>query len=233
MIDKISELIHTVQIQEKSKRKSEIEILQSQIKPHFLYNTLDTIQWMALEHDAQDIVDLVENLTNMLRIGLNRGNEIITVGMEIKHVESYLMIQKTRYEDKLNYEIHVDDELLSYRMIKLILQPLVENAIYHGIKEKRGQGLIRIMGHRENNKIHFQVIDNGIGMTADKLEQINDLLKRDDSQHNEIGYGIFNVNSKIRLNFGSEYGLTFHSTYGVGTLVDVWHPILDSNITLP
>lgn len=233
MIDKISELIRTVQIQEKSKRKAEIEILQAQIKPHFLYNTLDTIQWMALEHDAQDIVDLVENLTNMLRIGLNRGNEIITVGMEIKHVESYLMIQKTRYEDKLNYEIHVDNDLLSYRMIKLILQPLVENAIYHGIKEKRGQGLIRIMGHLENNRMHFQVIDNGIGMTPDKLEQINDLLKKDDIKSNEIGYGIFNVNSKIRLNFGDEYGLTFHSTYGVGTVVDVWHPVLDGNITLP
>lgn len=231
MIDKISELIHTVQVQEKNKRKAEIEILQAQIKPHFLYNTLDTIQWMAQEHDAQDVVDLVANLTNMLRIVLSKGNEIITVGMEIKHVESYLMIQKTRYEDKLNYEIHVDDSILSCCVVKLILQPLVENAIYHGIKEKRGPGLIRIIGRQENSKIHFQVIDNGIGMTPKKVEQINQLLKQDSIQQNNVGYGIFNVNSKIRLNFGGEYGLRFHSVYGEGTTVDVWHPLLNNNNT--
>jgi two-component system, sensor histidine kinase YesM len=229
MIDKISELINMVQTQEKSKRKAEIEILQAQIKPHFLYNTLDTIQWMAQEHDAQDIVDLVDSLTNMLRIGLSKGSEIITVRMEIKHVESYLIIQKTRYEDKLNYTIQVEESLMSCRMIKLILQPLVENAIYHGIKEKRGQGQIQISGRLESGMIHFQVTDNGIGMTPEKLEQINQLLKESSLQPNEIGYGIFNVNAKIKLNFGNEYGLSFQSVYGEGTTVDVWHPMLDDN----
>lgn len=228
MVDKISELIRTVQTQEKNKRKAEIEILQAQIKPHFLYNTLDTIQWMAQEHDAQDVVELVANLTNMLRIVLSRGNEIITISMEVKHVESYLMIQKTRYEDKLNYEIDVEDRILSCRVVKLILQPLVENAIYHGIKEKRGSGMIRVIGRQENNKIHFQVVDDGIGMMPEKLQQINQLLKQDSLPQNEIGYGIFNVNSKLRLNFGNEYGLTFQSVYGEGTTVDVWHPLLNS-----
>lgn len=229
MIDKISELINTVQTQEKSKRKAEIEILEAQIKPHFLYNTLDTIQWMAQEHDAQDVVDLVDSLTNMLRIGLSKGSQTLTVRMEIKHVESYLMIQKTRYEDKLNYTIQVEESLMNCRMIKLILQPLVENAIYHGIKEKRGQGQIQILGRLENGMIHFQVIDNGIGMTSEKLEQINQLLKEDNLQPNEIGYGIFNVNTKIKLNFGDEYGLSFQSVYGQGTTVDVWCPVLDNN----
>ena len=232
MIDRISELIIMVQIQEKSKRKAEIEILQAQINPHFLYNTLDTIQWMAQEHNAQDVVDLVDSLTNMLRIGLSKGNEIITVRMEIKHVESYLMIQKTRYEDKLNYSIQVEEQLLSCRMIKLILQPLVENAIYHGIKEKRGQGQIQIIGQLRDGKIHFQVIDNGIGMTPEKLDQINQLLKADNLQPNEVGYGIFNVNAKIKLNFGNEYGISFQSVYGEGTTVDVWHPMLDDNAIL-
>jgi two-component system sensor histidine kinase YesM len=229
MIDKISELINMVQTQEKSKRKAEIEILQAQIKPHFLYNTLDTIQWMAQEHDAQDIIDLVDSLTNMLRIGLSKGSEIITVRMEIKHVESYLIIQKTRYEDKLNYTIQVEESLMPCRMVKLILQPLVENAIYHGIKEKRGRGQIKISARLENGMIHFQVIDNGIGMTPEKLEQVNKSLKEDSLQPNEIGYGIFNVNAKIKLNFGNKYGLSFQSVYGEGTTVDVWHPMLDDN----
>jgi two-component system sensor histidine kinase YesM len=231
MVDQISELIKTVHIQEKNKRKAEIEILQAQIKPHFLYNTLDTIQWMAQEHDAQDIVDLVGNLTNMLRIVLSKGNEIIPVSMEIKHVESYLMIQKIRYEDKLHYEIYVDDNIKTCSVVKLILQPLVENAIYHGIKEKRGNSLIQILGREEKGKLHFQVIDNGIGMTQEKLEQINRMLNQDSMQdgENKVGYGIFNVNTKIRLNFGDEYGLKFHSVYGEGTVVDLWHPLLTNN----
>lgn len=230
MIDKIVELIGLVQEQEKSKRKAEIEILQAQIKPHFLYNTLDTIQWMAQEHDAQDVVDLVANLTSMLRIGLSKGHEIIPVQKEIKHVESYLMIQKVRYEDKLNFTIQVDPCILDYPVIKLILQPLVENAIYHGIKEKRGAGLIKISGSMEDDKIHFRVSDNGIGIPAEKLDQINQMLKSEKLKNNEIGYGIFNVNAKIRLNFGKEYGLSFQSVYGEGTTVDVWHPILEKTV---
>lgn len=232
MIDKIAELVNLVQVQEKSKRKAEIEILQAQIKPHFLYNTLSTIQWMAQEHGAQDVVDIVDSLTNMLRIGLSKGNEIISVRMEVKHVESYLMIQKTRYEDKLSYCVEVEEQMMSCQMIKLILQPLVENAIYHGIKEKRGQGKIRILGRLEDAKIHFQVIDNGIGMTPEKLDEINNMLNDDTSRPSELGYGIFNVNAKIRLNFGNEYGLRFQSVYGEGTIVDVWHPILDGNTIL-
>ncbi|WP_066617169.1 histidine kinase [Clostridium magnum] len=226
MLREIKNLINLVQIEEKNKRKAEINTLQAQIKPHFLYNTLDTIQWMAQEHNAEDIVDMVGNLTNLLRIGLNNGNEIIKLKKEIEYVESYLIIQKTRYEDKLNYEINIDDNILEYDVIKLILQPLVENAIYHGIKEKRGKGKITITGEIEDNKIHIQIIDNGIGIKEDKLKEINKVLKEGHSSNTKIGYGIFNVNERIKLNYGEEFTLSYSSEYGQGTSVDIWHPIL-------
>lgn len=227
MLKEIKKLINLVQIEEKNKRKAEINTLQAQIKPHFLYNTLDTIQWMAQEHNAEDIVEMVGNLTNLLRIGLNNGDEIIKLKKEIEYVESYLVIQKTRYEDKLNYEINVDDNILEYNVIKLILQPLVENAIYHGIKEKRGKGKIIITGGIEDNKIHINVTDNGIGIKEDKLKEINKVLREGHSSNSKIGYGIYNVNERIRLNYGEEFILSYSSVYGQGTSVDIWHPILN------
>ncbi|WPC39339.1 sensor histidine kinase [Clostridium sp. JS66] len=226
MIREIRNLIKLVHIEERNKRKAEINILQSQIKPHFIYNTLDTIQWMAQEHEAEDVVEMVENLTNLLRIGLNNGDEIIKLKYEIKHVESYLTIQKVRYEDKINYEINIDENILENNVIKLILQPLVENAIYHGIKEKRGRGKIIIKGSIENGKIHIKIIDNGIGIKKDKLREINNLLKEKDSSKRKIGYGSFNVNERIRLNYGEEYGIYYTSKYGKWTVVHIWHPIL-------
>lgn len=227
MLKEIKKLINLVHIEEKNKRKAEINTLQAQIKPHFLYNTLDTIQWMAQEHNAEDIVEMVGNLTNLLRIGLNNGDEIIKLKKEIEYVESYLVIQKTRYEDKLNYEISVDDNILEYNVIKLILQPLVENAIYHGIKEKRGKGKIIITGGIEDNKIHIRVTDNGIGIKEDKLREINKVLREGHSSNSKIGYGIYNVNERIRLNYGEEFILSYSSVYGQGTSVDIWHPILN------
>lgn len=226
MIKEIKTLINLVQAEEKKKRKAEISTLQAQIKPHFLYNTLDTIQWMAKEKEAEEIAQMVSNLSSLLRTGLNNGDEIIKLRGEIKHVESYLMIQKVRYENKLNYEINIDENILDYNVIKLILQPLVENAIYHGIKEKRGKGEIIILGTLENDKIHIKVIDNGIGISESKLEMINSLLKGNGSATNKLGYGIFNVNERIRLNYGNEYGLTYSSVYGQGTAVDLWHPVV-------
>lgn len=226
MIKEIKNLIGLVQIEDKKKRKAEIGILQAQIKPHFLYNTLDTIQWMALEHNSDGVIKMVENLTTLLRIGLSSGAEFIKLIDEIKHVESYLSIQKIRYEDKLNYEIKIDEKLLNYNVIKLILQPLVENAIYHGIKEKRGIGLITITGEIKFNKLHLSVIDNGIGMKEDKLEEINILLKGHVDSKGSLGYGIYNVNEKIRLTYGDEFGLEYHSIYGEGTTVELWHPVI-------
>lgn len=226
MVKKIKDLINIVQIEEKNKRKAEIGVLQAQIKPHFLYNTLDTIQWMAQEHDADDISEMVYNLTNLLRIGLSKGREIIKIEKEVEHVKSYLVIQKVRYEDKLNYDIDVDKDIMDCNVIKLILQPLVENAIYHGIKEKRGPGKIKVAGYAENGMVHFKVLDNGIGMKKDKLNEINRLLKENflTNASEKIGYGIFNVNERIKMNYGSKYGLSYASIYGKGTEADIWIP---------
>lgn len=226
MVKEIKNLIDLVQIEGKKKRKAEISILHAQIKPHFIYNTLDTIQWMAKEHDAQDIVDIVSSLTNLLRIGLSAGAEIIKISQEIKHVESYLLIQKIRYEDKLNYEIDINEEILDFDVIKLILQPLVENAIYHGIKEKRGSGYIKINGKIKNQRIYFTIEDNGIGIKSERLLEINEMLKGQNTSSSVVGYGIFNVNEKIKLTYGDEFGLEYHSIYGEGTTVVLWHPII-------
>ena len=226
MVREIKKLINLVQIEEKKKRKAEISILHAQIKPHFMYNTLDTIQWMAKEHKAQDIVEMVGSLTNLLRIGLSSGAEIIKISQEIKHVESYLLIQKIRYGDKLNYEINIKEEILDFNVIKLILQPLVENAIYHGIKEKRGSGNIKITGEIKNERVYFIIEDNGIGIKEEKLTEINEMLKCKTPSNAIVGYGIFNVNEKIRLTYGEEFGLEYYSIYGEGTTVTLRHPII-------
>jgi len=226
MVREIKNLISLVEMEGKKKRKAEISILHAQIKPHFIYNTLDTIHWMAQEHDAQDIVDITYNLTNLLRIGLSDGEENIKISQEIKHVESYLLIQKIRYEDKLNYKIYIQKEILDLYVIKLILQPIVENAIYHGIKEKRGSGCIEIKGIIKNDKICFIIQDNGIGIADEKLIKINEMLKGKATSKDIVGYGIYNVNEKIKLTYGDEFGLEYHSIYGEGTTVVLWHPII-------
>jgi len=226
MVREIKNLVNLVEVEGKKKRKAEISILHAQIKPHFIYNTLDTIQWMAQEQGAQDIVSLVGNLTNLLRIGLSAGAEKIKISQEIRHVESYLLIQKIRYEDKLNYEINIQEEILNLYVIKLILQPLVENAIYHGIKEKRGSGYIKISGMLKDEKIYFTIVDNGIGIKEERLIEINEMLKGKIIGNAVLGYGIFNVNEKIKLTYGEKYGLKYHSIYGEGTTVVLSHPIV-------
>jgi len=227
MVDEIRNLIQMVYVEQKSKREAELKILQAQIKPHFLYNTLDTIQWMAQGHGANDIVELVAALTNLFRIGINKGNEMITVKEELEHVKSYLIIQKLRYEDKLDYTIELEEDILEFRVIKLILQPLVENAIYHGIKERRGAGKIIISARRHEKDLCFMISDNGAGMSEERLEELSNMLESDKQGEANPGYGTFNVQSRIRLTFGSEYGIKFESKLGVGTTVNVYHPIIE------
>nr|WP_242838570.1 sensor histidine kinase [Clostridium saccharoperbutylacetonicum] len=227
MVKEISNLINLVQVEEKKKRIAEMNVLQAQIKPHFMYNTLDTIRWMAEEHNEEDIIEIIEAFTNLLRISLSKGKEIISVNEELSHIKSYLTIQKIRYEDKLDYEIQVDDNMLEYKLIKLILQPLVENAIYHGIKEKRGSGRILIKGEIKENTLIFAISDNGKGMEEELLNKINYMLRNGNEKKNEIGYGIFNVNERIKIIYGDEYGLQYESIYGEGTTVLLKHPIID------
>ena len=227
MIHEIRNLIDMVYKEQKSKREAELKTLQAQIKPHFLYNTLDTIQWMAQSHGANDIVEVIGALTALFRIGINRGKEMITIREELEHVRSYLIIQKVRYEDKLEYEISFEEEVLDCRVIKLILQPLVENAIYHGIKQKRGGGKITISVEKKDGKLYFCVTDNGIGIREEKILEIQKVLDDRKLEGSNFGFGIFNVSERIKLTFGTEYGLNYKSNYNEGTTVELWHPITE------
>jgi two-component system sensor histidine kinase YesM len=227
MIEKIQQLIDMVYQEQQSKREAELKTLHEQIKPHFLYNTLDTIQWMAQDHGADDIVQVVSALTSVFRIGLSKGKEMIRVSDELEHVKSYLIIQKARYEDKFDFSLSVDEEVLPLMVLKLTLQPLVENAIYHGIKERRGHGSIGVEALRREETLVFRVCDDGVGMSAAKLDSIRALLSHTAPQSRERdGYGICNVNERIQLSFGKKYGLRFDSAPGRGTTVEMLHPLV-------
>lgn len=224
MIVNIKRLIEMLLLVQKSKREAELKTLESQIKPHFLYNTLETIQWMAKQHDAEDIVEIVKAMTNLFRISLNKGREIITVAEEVRHVESYLIIQKTRYEDKLNYTVDCDSAAEKYKIIKLILQPIVENAIYHGIKEKRGPGRIEIRVSAVGRCLRLSVRDDGAGMPPENVVILNDILsgKRVNDLH---GYGLQNVSERLKMAYGKQYGLKIESRLGQYTLVEAVLPL--------
>ena len=227
MIEEVQKLLAMVYREQQSKREAELKILQEQIKPHFLYNTLDTIQWMAQEHGAQDIVKVVGALTSLFRIGLSRGKEMIRVSDEMEHVRSYLIIQKTRYEDKFDFSVCMDDSVLSLLVLKLTLQPLVENAIYHGIKERRGHGSIKVEAGRRDGMLVLRVADDGVGMSAETLASVRALLASLPAEKGQkLGYGISNVNERIQLSFGKKYGLSFDSSPDLGTTVEILHPLV-------
>ena len=225
MIARIDQLIQMVYVEQENKRTAEMKSLQEQIKPHFLYNTLDTISWMARDYDAEDIVRLVDALTNMFRIGLSHGKDIITVKEEITHVSNYLYIQKIRYKDKLNYVIHVDESLYAIEVPKLILQPLVENAIYHGVKAKRGGGTITITGVPEGENLVFTVQDNGAGMPQEKVEELNRRMSERSVLDEQKSFGLFYIRERIQLCYGTGYGVHVESTLGEGTRVTITLPL--------
>jgi two-component system sensor histidine kinase YesM len=227
MIEEIQKLIDMVYREQQSKREAELKTLQEQIKPHFLYNTLSTIQWMAQDHGADDIVQLVSALTNLFRIGLSKGKEMVRVSDELEHVKSYLIIQKARYEDKFDFSLSVDEEVLPLMVLKLTLQPLVENAIYHGIKERRGHGTIGVEAFKRDGTLVFRVSDDGVGMSSENLASIRALLSKAPLESSErSGYGLSNVNERIQLSFGRKYGLLFESAPDRGTTVEILHPLV-------
>ncbi|MGX8710887.1 MAG: cache domain-containing sensor histidine kinase [bacterium] len=229
MIDQIGNLIRMVYVEQQNKRFAELKSLQEQIKPHFLYNTLDTISWMARDYGASDIVRLVDALTSMFRIGLSHGKDMITIREEITHVSNYLYIQKIRYKDKLNYQIEVDEKLAGCKVPKLILQPLVENAIYHGVKEKRGGGTIAVTAHRKGNLVVFRVHDDGAGIPADRLELLNHQLNNHTELDQKQSFGLFYIQERIQLCYGKEYGISIESREGEETTVTVILPADDDS----
>jgi len=223
MIDKINELLEQVKKEQIRLRKAEFELLQSQINPHFLYNTLDTIVWLAEAGDQKKVVSMVGSLSEFFRTSLNQGKDIISIKEEMQHVRSYLEIQQVRYQDILKYEIHISDDLHSFTIPKITIQPLVENALYHGIKNKRGIGEIIISDKKEKNYYLIQIKDNGIGMTEERMAQVKDGIVHKQPTETDV-YGLYNVNERIRLEFGEEYGLTIESSYSQGTVVSVKLP---------
>ncbi|MCB0208350.1 MAG: sensor histidine kinase [Anaerolineae bacterium] len=224
MIGKIKEMLDSKVKEQENLKKAEFRALQAQINPHFLYNTLDTIVWMAEAKQNAQVIDIVSALSRFFRISLSKGKDWITIQEEIERTRSYLTIQKIRYRDILDYTIEADETVLKGTTLKLILQPLVENAIYHGIKNKRGGGTVTVRAYRQSReKILFEVEDNGIGMTAYRLHTVQSKLDGTPHEFNldsdETGFGLENVNQRIKLYYGQEYGLSIQSTYNEGTRV--------------
>lgn len=225
MIDRINQLLVQIKEEQLSLRKAELELLQAQINPHFLYNTLDAIIWLAESGEKEQVVKMVEHLSNFFHASLNQGKELVTLRDEIVHITSYLSIQQVRYQDILKYEINVPEEIMYCEMPKLSLQPLVENALYHGIKEKRGGGTIVVTGRViDDNKCVVEVSDNGKGMTPNRLALVRSELD-DFNKTNRSIYGMYNVNQRIRLNYGAEYGISVDSVENEGTKARIILPL--------
>lgn len=234
MLQEIKKLMAMNRRKEKQKQAAELRSLTAHIKPHFLYNTLDTIHWMARKQGAEDVSEMVKSLSRLFRIGLSKGSSMISVSEEIDHITSYLQIQKTRYRDRLNCQIELQEEVRRFYVVKLIMQPIVENAIYHGIKARRGAGNIRIQVEQQTDYLLMTITDNGAGMDEERLQQLREKLANPlitiDKQHEEKesqkSYGLLNVQARIQLAFGTDYGVQLDSTLGEGTTVTIKHPLL-------
>lgn len=222
MTKKIQCLIEDIKREQHNLRDTELKLLQAQINPHFLYNTLDTIVWMAESGQNEEVVEMVTSLSEFFRTSLSEGRDCITIQEEESHIRSYLSIQEIRYGDIMEYEIDIPPSLYPYYILKLTLQPIVENALYHGIKNKRGKGKIKVRGFEKEEGIYLEVEDDGIGMDEQELEKVREKL-RGGTAH-ERGFGLGNVDERIRLNYGQEYGLFFDSRKNEGTKVTVYIP---------
>lgn len=225
MVEEIGKLVEDIRVEELNLRAAELRLLQEQINPHFLYNTLDNIIWLAESKETEQVVSMVSALSDFFRTTLSKGKDFISVKDEEAHIKSYLQIQQFRYRDILDYEINMDEEIYDCEILKLTLQPLVENALYHGIKGKRGLGHIQVKGYIQNGLLEFQVRDDGIGMKEERLNEVRRIITGEvENTKEKGGFGLFNVNERIRLNYGREYGLRIESAYGKGTCIWVTVP---------
>lgn len=213
MADRLEEMMELSVQDARKLRKAELRTLQAQINPHFLYNTLDAIVWKAEAGEKDEVIQLTSALSDFFRISLSSGADWIPISQEKKHIEGYLTIQQTRYRDILRYEIDIPDEIGDYFILKLLLQPLVENAIYHGIKIKRGGGIIKVSGRLEEDRLVFSVEDTGCGMTKEQLANLNERMSKGQPSVSEGsgGFGLVNVNLRIRLYYNQTEGLKIES----------------------
>lgn len=220
MTESMKRLINEKYQAEIDLRKAELRALQAQINPHFLYNILDMINWMAMRQGADDINYVVAKLAKFFRLSLSSGREMIPIGDELEHIRLYVDIQNVRYEDRIAFNMEIDESVLDYYTVNLILQPLVENAIMHGINERDDKkGIIRIVAYEDIESIIFKVEDNGVGMSEETLSSLQ--------EGRSTGYGVRNVDERLKLRFGDEYGLTYVSKENEGTQVTVRIPIID------
>ncbi len=224
MAKRIKELMEDIVAEHESKRRNEFDILQSQINPHFLYNTLDIIVWMIENEQKQEAVKVVTALARFFRISLSKGRSIITVKDELEHVRNYLMIQQMRFKNKFVFQIEAKEDVLNLVSLKLMLQPLVENAIYHGMEFMDGDGEICVEVYREAQELRFLVRDNGLGMTE---KQVEALLGEEHhvSSKRGSGIGVKNVMERIKLYFGDDYGLSIWSEPDEGTTITIRLPV--------
>ncbi len=217
MANRLETLIAEIRRNQDHLARAELRTLQAQINPHFLYNTLDTIVWQAESGKGEEVVRLTRNLSDFFRISLSSGADWIPVNQELKHVSAYLSIQKTRYRDILDYEVDQPEGMEEIYMLKLLLQPLVENALYHGIKNKRGGGMIRVKVQMQNRIMTFTVSDTGKGMTPEQLKEMETILKENKPtaqpapEPGHSGFGMRNVDMRIRLYYGKQTGLLVSS----------------------
>ena len=222
MVEELQELTDKMVKEQEEKRKNELDALQSQINPHFLYNTLDSIMWMIESERYEDAVSMVQALGRLLRISLSRGKNVISVGDELQHARSYLAIQKYRYKNKFTSYFEVEPDIEQYKTIKLVIQPLIENAIYYGMEYMDGEGEIHIRAYTRDQDLYLEVEDNGPGMPEEQVEHL--LTGGEKARQKGSGIGLKNVNQRIQLYFGTQYGLEIESEPDEGTVVRIHIP---------
>lgn len=224
-VEQVQQLMHDILVEQEEKRKSELDALQSQINPHFLYNTLDSIVWMIEGERYDEAVFMVTQLASLFRISLSRGKTIISIEDEIRHAKNYMNIQKVRYKNIFQIDFRIEEEILNCCTVKLVVQPLLENAIYYGVECMDGEGEIEVVGYRSGDEVYLEVRDNGIGMpkeTVDALLTENNRVRKKGS-----GVGIINVHNRIQLRFGKSYGLEIESQPDEGTTVRIHLPYME------
>ncbi len=222
MTHRIAELMEQNIHEQEEKRKSELKALQSQINPHFLYNTLDSIIWMAEGKKNEEVVLMTASLARLLRQSISNADELVSVGQEAEYARSYLTIQKMRYKDKLEFQIDISPAISGVKIIKLVLQPIIENAIYHGLKYKESKGFLIVRGYLEGKKAVLEVEDNGVGMDEETLSHI---FEKHKVNYHSNGVGVYNVQKRLKLYYGEEYGIVYKSRKNEGTRAVITIPM--------
>lgn len=223
LMEKINSLLASIKSIEIKKHEAELETLKSQINPHFLYNTLESIRMMAVIDDNKEIADATEALGNLFRYSVRQRKDIVDVRFEIQHAMNYILLQKIRYGDKFEVAYEIDEEVMNCKMLKFTLQPIIENAIYHGLEKKKGKGRLKLSAYIMNNNLNFEIQDDGVGISPEQLTVLRDYIvsEVDDSTKS---IGLKNVNERITLYFGKSYGITIDSSRGTGTAVKLIIP---------